>query len=150
MYRFENKKALAWVAVVAVVVFAFFAWYQRSDQTAQEGPTVQELAVRINTLESQLSEMKTMLSALQDEVSAAVSSDTTSNGEEPATKAVVTASYLKVRKKPDSNALHIGTLTEDSQVQILERQGEWSKIEFRGKEETVTGWVANRYLRLIE
>lgn len=55
----------------------------------------------------------------------------------------VNADTLRVRSNPSTNASVVGVLQQNQQVQILETQNGWSKINFN----STTGWVASEYLK---
>ena len=57
-------------------------------------------------------------------------------------KKQVTASSLNVRAEPSTTAEKIGALRRGEEVDVLELQGDWSRI----RKGSLTGWVASRYL----
>lgn len=57
-------------------------------------------------------------------------------------QAIVTAKFLNIRRDPDVQSLHIGTLREGTVVEVIEVAGDWSKVWFSD----VTGWVSNEFL----
>ena len=50
--------------------------------------------------------------------------------------------YVNIRETPNQDAQKLGMLYKDCGGDIIERNGEWSKI----KSGDVTGWVRNKYL----
>lgn len=57
-------------------------------------------------------------------------------------KKQVNASSLNVRAEPSTSAEILGRLSRGSEVDLLELQGDWSRI----RHASLTGWVASRYL----
>jgi DNA-directed RNA polymerase subunit RPC12/RpoP len=58
--------------------------------------------------------------------------------------AIVTANRLNVRSMPSTSGSVIGIVEQNDREQVLQVQGDWTKINFNGKE----GWVASKYLTI--
>ena len=54
-----------------------------------------------------------------------------------------TTAYLNVRSYPRSDAKILGTLKKKAKVKILQLNGDWCRISFKGHE----GWIAAKYLK---
>lgn len=66
-------------------------------------------------------------------------------GARPTRVKVNTTSGLRVRQEPESTALRIGLLLNDSIVEIVEQQGEWGRIE-----KPQQGWIMMRYTEPVK
>lgn len=53
-----------------------------------------------------------------------------------------TSAYLNVRNYPRTDADRLGTLKKGAKVKILQLNGDWCRINFKGYE----GWIASKYL----
>lgn len=54
----------------------------------------------------------------------------------------VNTDYLRIRSNPSTNSAIIGVLYKNQQVQVVESQAGWSKIQYQG----MNGWVSSQYL----
>lgn len=66
--------------------------------------------------------------------------------EQVRTTGTVSASSLNVRSGPGSSYGKLGTLSSGKQVEILETQGGWHRIDFNGK----TGYVSGQYVTVAK
>lgn len=54
-----------------------------------------------------------------------------------------TRAYLNVRDYPRTDAEILGTLKKGAKVKILQLNGDWCRINYKGSE----GWIASKYLK---
>lgn len=151
MYRLDRKKTLVWVAVVVLLGYAFFNFYTDNtrEATTDETTIIEQLAGRVSALEEQVAALDATVSVMEEqgETKAEEAEPTAEQaGKQQATKAAVAVQYLNVRTEPSEQALRIGVLTKDTEVEVLEKQGDWSKIHWQNKTNELTGWVASRFI----
>ncbi len=145
MYRLDRKRTLVWVAVVVLLGYAFFNFYSESaTETTAETTIMEQLAQRITALETQVAELEATVASLEDQAQAPEDAEPGDEAaaEPQATTAVVVPQYLNVRAEPSTDALRVGVLTKDTQVTVLDQQGEWSQVQFND----LSGWVASQYI----
>lgn len=53
-----------------------------------------------------------------------------------------TRAYLNVRDYPRTDATRLGTLKKGAKIKILQLNGDWCRINYKGSE----GWIASKYL----
>ena len=57
-----------------------------------------------------------------------------------------TTAKLMVRSKPKTSAKGLGTLKKGAKVTVLQLNGDWVRISYKGK----TGWIRNKYLKKVK
>ena len=56
-----------------------------------------------------------------------------------------TTAYLNVRDYPRTDADIRGTLKRGAKIKVLQLNGDWCRINFKGRE----GWIATKYLKKV-
>lgn len=56
-----------------------------------------------------------------------------------------TTAALNVRSFPSTNSYRRGVLARGARIRVLQLNGDWCRINYRG----YTGWVASKYLRKV-
>lgn len=54
-----------------------------------------------------------------------------------------TTNYLNVRDYPRTDAIILGVLKRSAKVKVLQLNGDWCRINYKGEE----GWIASKYLK---
>lgn len=146
-----------WGAVLtaAGLVVALSGCGQLFSQSA--GPvTNQELASRVDSLDTQVGELQVAIANMGGGASSASSSSSSAAAAEgldgavnsSLPVAVVEADVLNVRDAPTLSGTVVGVLLHNTEVNVIMEEGNWTEITYTNPNSrvTVTGWVDSDYL----
>jgi N-acetylmuramoyl-L-alanine amidase len=137
-------------ALVAFGVAAAAAGCGQLFSQAQQPVTLQELANRVDSLDAQVGELQAALANLGGSSGGTATAAGTQGSalESGLPVAVVQADVLNVRSEPSLSGTVVGTLLQNTQVNVLAENGNWSEISYTNPNTGVhlTGWVDSDYL----
>lgn len=109
--------------------------------------TLTELSNRVDSLDAQVGELQAALANLGGG-SAQTQTKTGSSLQPGLPVAVVEADVLNVRSEPSLSGTVVGTLLQNTQVNVLAENGNWTEIRYTNPSTQVslTGWVDSDYL----
>lgn len=137
--------ALALVLALALVATGCSRLQSIDDEATM---TQEDLAQRVTLLEQEVADLQVTVSELQTAQADARQPAEPTVGDAGIAQPVIavvtgTPGYLNVRRSADINSEKVGVLTEGAQVEVLEVNGDWSKINFADR---LQGWVSNKYI----
>lgn len=139
------KGASRWgTAVLAACLMAAAAGcgqlFSASSSTSATAPANQQsLPQRVSQLEATVSELQAAVAGLSGNQGGSVAATSSGTG---GAQAMVTASYLNVRRSPDVNSMRVGVLKQDTVVSVMAQSGNWSQVKYG----PVSGWVDSSWL----
>lgn len=125
----------------------------------KDSVTLGDLATRVAALEQQVADLQAAAGQAPVEGQVGQQAGAAAAGQSEAaaarpqdallaegSRAVVTASFLNVRRSPDQESERVGVLKEGAAVTVVSREGEWVRIRSKSGDQTINGWVMSRYL----
>ncbi len=126
----------------------------------KDSVTLGDLATRVAALEQQVADLQAATAGqtpvegqVDQQAGAALGGQSEAAAVRPqdamlaeGSRAVVTASFLNVRRSPDQESERVGVLKEGAAVTVVSREGDWVRIRAKNGDQTIAGWVMGRYL----